>query len=106
MEFVKVAAVGEIAPGRAKRVEVGEEEIAVFNLDGAYYAIGDTCSHEEASLAEGDVFGDCVECPLHGSEFDLKTGRAKSLPAVLPVPTYPVQVAGDDILVGTEAEPE
>ena len=51
MEFVKVATVGEIEPGRAKRVEVGEEEIAVFNLDGEYYAIGDTCSHEEASLA-------------------------------------------------------
>jgi len=104
VEFVKVAAIGEIAPGRAKRVEVGEEEIAVFNLDGAYYAIGDTCSHEEASLAEGDVFGDCVECPLHGSEFDIRTGKALTLPAVLPVPTYPVKLDGDAILVGVGEE--
>ncbi len=79
MEFVKVATVGEIEPGRAKRVEVGEEPIAVFNLDGEYYAIGDTCSHEEASLSEGDIFGDCVECPLHGAEFDLKTFHRQAL---------------------------
>ncbi len=104
MEFVKVATVGEIEPGRAKRVEVGEEAIAVFNLDGEYYAIGDTCSHEEASLSEGDVFGDCVECPLHGSEFDIQTGKALTLPAVLPVPTYPVKLEGDAILVGIGRE--
>ena len=76
--------------------------MAIFNVDGEYYAIGDTCSHEEASLAEGDVFSDCVECPLHGSEFDLRTGKARSLPAVLPVPTYPVKVEGGDVLVGRE----
>ncbi len=100
MEFVRVATVGEIEPGRAKRVEVGEEAIAVFNLDGAYYAIGDTCSHEEASLSEGDVFGDCVECPLHGAEFDITTGKNLTLPAVSPVPSYPVKLEGDAILVG------
>jgi 3-phenylpropionate/trans-cinnamate dioxygenase ferredoxin component len=104
VEFVKVATVGEIGPGRAKRVEVGEDEIAVFNLDGEYYAIGDTCSHEEASLSEGDVFGECVECPLHGSEFDIRTGKALTLPAVLPVPTYPVKLEGDAILVGLGEE--
>ena len=104
MEFVKVATVGEIEPGRAKRVEVGEDEIAVFNLDGEYYAIGDTCSHEEASLSEGDVFGECVECPLHGSEFDIRTWKALTLPAVLPVPTYPVKLDGDAILVGIGRE--
>ncbi len=102
MEFVKVATVGEIEPGRAKRVEVGEEAIAVFNLDGEYYAIGDTCSHEEASLSEGDVFGDCVECPLHGAEFDIATGKARTLPAVSPVPSYPVKVEGDAVLVGVD----
>ncbi len=100
MEFVRVATVGEIEPGRGKRVEVGEEEIAVFNLDGEYYAIGDTCSHEEASLSEGDVFGDCVECPLHGAQFDITTGKNLTLPAVSPVPSYPVKLEGDAILVG------
>ena len=104
MEFVRVATVGEIEPGQAKRVEVGEEAIAVFNLDGEYYAIGDTCSHEEASLSEGDVFGDCVECPLHGAEFDITTGKNLTLPAVSPVPSYPVKLEGDAILVGVGEE--
>ncbi len=104
MEFVRVATVGEIEPGRAKRVEIGEEAIAVFNLDGEYYAIGDTCSHEEASLSEGDVFGDCVECPLHGAQFDITTGKNLTLPAVSPVPSYPVKLEGDAILVGLESE--
>ncbi len=99
MEFVKVATVGEIETGRVKRVEVGEEAIAVFNLDGEYYAIGDTCSHEEASLSEGDIFGDCVECPLHGAQFDITTGKNLTLPAVSPVPAYTVKVEGDAILV-------
>ena len=104
MEFVKVATVGEIEPRRAKRVEVGDEAIAVFNLDGEYYAIGDTCSHEEASLSEGDVFGDCVECPLHGAEFDITTGKNLTLPAVSPVPSYTVKLEGDAILVGVGEE--
>ena len=104
MEFVKVATVGEIEPGRAKRVEIGDEPIAIFNLDGEYHAIGDTCSHEEASLSEGDVFGDVVECPLHGAEFDIKTGKNLTLPAVVPVPSYPVKIEGDAILVSLNAE--
>ena len=100
MELVKVASIGQIPPGKALRVEIGEEPVAIFNVDGELYAIGDTCSHEEASLSEGDIFGDVVECPLHGAEFDIKTGAARTLPAVTPVPTFPVRVEGDDILLG------
>ncbi len=102
MGFLKVASIGDIKPGKAIRVEIGDEPVAIFNLDGTYYAIGDTCSHEEASLSEGDVFGDCVECPLHGAEFDIKTGQAKTLPAVSPVPTYAVKVEGDAVLVSLD----
>lgn len=102
MEFVKVARVGDVAPGVGLRVDIGDEAIAIFNLDGEFYAIGDVCTHEETSLADGDVFGDVVECPLHGAEFDIKSGKALSLPAVLPVPTYAVRVDGDDILVNPE----
>ncbi len=104
MGFVQVAKVGAIAPGKAIRVEIGDEPIAIFNVDGDLYAIGDTCSHEEASLAEGDVYGTCVECPLHGAEFDLKTGRPRTLPAVVPVPTYAVRVEGDDVLIDPEPQ--
>ena len=99
MEYVKVATAADVPPGRAIRVEVGDEPIAIFNVDGEFYAIGDICSHEEASLSEGDVFGTCVECPLHGAEFDLKTGKARTLPAVMPVASYPVRLEGDAILV-------
>lgn len=102
MTFVHVAAVGDIKPGKAIRVEIGDESVAIFNLDGTFYAIGDICTHEEASLAEGDVFGNCVECPLHGAEFDIKTGEAKTLPAVTPVPTYTVKVEGDAVLVSID----
>ena len=102
MEFVKVARVSDVAPGVGLRVDIGDEAIAIFNLDGEFYAIGDVCTHEETSLADGDVFGDVVECPLHGAEFDIKSGKALSLPAVLPVPTYAVHVEGDDILVDPE----
>ncbi len=104
MAFVKVATVGAIAPGKAIRVEIDDEPIAIFNVDGDLYAIGDTCSHEEASLSEGDVYGTCVECPLHGAEFDLKTGRPRTLPAVVPVPTYAVKVEGDDVLVDSQPQ--
>jgi 3-phenylpropionate/trans-cinnamate dioxygenase ferredoxin component len=103
MAFVRVAAVGDIKPGKAIRVEIDDEPIAIFNVDGALYAIGDTCSHAEASLSEGDIYGDCVECPLHGAEFDLKTGRPRTLPAVTPVPTYEIKVEGDDVLLDPEA---
>ena len=99
MPFVKVAQASQLAPGKAMRIEIDDEPIAIFNVDGNLYAIGDTCSHEEASLAEGDVFGTCVECPLHGAEFDLATGRARTLPAVIPVATYAVKVEGDDVLL-------
>lgn len=104
MEFVKVATVDQIAPGTALRLEVGDEPVAIFNLDGEFYAIGDTCSHEEASLSEGDVYGDVVECPLHGAEFDIKTGAARTLPAVTPVPTFPVKIQDDSIFIGVGKE--
>ncbi len=100
MEFVKVATTGEIAPGTALRVEVGDEPVAIFNLDGEFYAIGDICSHAEASLSEGDIYGDIVECPLHGAEFHIRTGVPRTLPAVTPVPTFPVRIEGDDLLLG------
>lgn len=82
-------------------VEVGDEEIGVYNLDGEFYAISDVCSHAYSRLSEGDVYADegTVECPLHGAEFDIRTGNNLSLPAVTPVPSYEVRVNGDYIEV-------
>lgn len=96
MAILDVAREEEIAPGTALRVVVGEMPIAIFNVHGELFAIGDTRSHEDYSLAEGEVdeLGDSctVECALHGARFDLRTGAALSLPAVLPVGSFPVWV--------------
>lgn len=100
--FVKVAQVTEIPAGTARCVHVKGKKIALFHIEGGFYAIDDTCSHAEASLSEGTIEGACVLCPLHGARFDIKTGRALSLPAWAPVETYEVRVEGDDILVSVE----
>jgi 3-phenylpropionate/trans-cinnamate dioxygenase ferredoxin subunit len=74
----------------------------VRDEDGGLHAVGDTCSHAEVSLSEGEVEGCCLECWLHGSRFDLVTGRPTSLPAIWPIPVYPVTVDGDDVLVDVD----
>lgn len=100
MGQVKVAETHEIPDGKVKRVRVLRQPIAIFNCGGTYYAMGDTCSHAEASLAEGQVLGGCkVACPLHGAQFDIKTGAALTFPAVTPVETYKVTVDGTAIML-------
>ncbi len=101
-QFVTVGRVEEIAPGTARRVMLGEVPVAVFNVDGEFFAVDDTCTHAEASLSEGEVYPEecAVECPLHGSLFDLRTGQPRTLPAVLPVRTYPVRVENGEVRVG------
>lgn len=103
-KYIEIAHKDEIPEGKAKRIEVGERYIAVFNVGGEYYAIDDTCSHEQASLSQGELEGYIIECPLHGSRFDIRTGQVKSLPAVLPVACYKLMVDGDDILIPEEWE--
>lgn len=92
MTDVKVGSLAELPSGRGVRVDVGEHRIAVFRIEDSVYAIGDRCSHAEASLAEGELFGTEVECPRHGSEFDLTTGAPASFPATTPVPVYGTSV--------------
>ena len=104
-EFRALAKVGEVAPGEVKRVEVGDHEIGIYNLDGEYYAISDVCSHAYAQLSEGEIDPDegTVECPLHGAQFEIRTGRHLNFPASSPVPRYEVRVSGDDIEVAVPA---
>ncbi len=86
--------------GQVLRVDVDGLPVCLVHAeDGGYFAIGDTCSHEEASLSDGWTYGHQIECPLHNSVFDLETGSALSLPATDPVPVYPVAVHGHDLLV-------
>lgn len=89
---VEVTEVDRLPRDRGVRVRVGDHVIAMFRVDDEVFAIGDRCSHAEASLAEGEVFDGSVECPRHGSEFDLRTGEPSSLPATSPVPSYPVTI--------------
>jgi 3-phenylpropionate/trans-cinnamate dioxygenase ferredoxin subunit len=99
MALVKVAETADIPAGKCKRVLVKRRPIAVFNCGGEYFAIDDTCTHDEASLAGGEVDGCVVTCPLHGAQFDIKTGEALSLPAATPVETYKVTLDGTAIMV-------
>jgi 3-phenylpropionate/trans-cinnamate dioxygenase ferredoxin subunit len=98
---VALCKVDELASGQARRFDVGERRIALVRIDDEFHAIDDECSHEDYSLSEGEVWVDeCqIECPRHGSTFDLVTGEACSLPATRPVAVYEVSVADDTVSV-------
>ena len=89
----------DLPDGRGVRVEAVGHRIALFRVDEAVYAIGDRCSHAEASLAEGELFDTDVECPRHGSEFSIITGEPDSFPATRPVATYPVAVEDGEVFL-------
>ncbi len=98
-DYHRACAVDDVEDGSAVRVVVGGLPIAVVRSDGEVYAIHDVCSHANVALSEGEVEDQTIECWLHGSRFDLVTGRPTGLPATKPVPVYPVKIDGDDILV-------
>ena len=99
-QWVAVATKDDIQPGEGFRVEIDEVPVAIWNVDDEYYATDDTCSHEESSLVEGDLWGEVIECALHGAQFDVRTGAVLSLPAVFPIKSYPVRVDGETVYVG------
>lgn len=103
MSWTRVLPLADLLPGRGVRIDVGDHRIALFRVGDDVYAIGDQCSHAEASLAEGEVFGTEVECPRHGSAFDLRTGHPDSLPATRPVPTYAVRVEDGHVEISVVA---
>ena len=102
MAFVKAAKVGDIPPGRVKVVEVGDEDVALCNVNGEFYALANVCTHDDGPLGEGYLLGDEIECPRHGARFDVRTGEVKVLPAIVPVPTFDVKVEGDDVYVDVD----
>ena len=96
--WIKVGSVDEFK-GRVMVYRGSQRPIAIFQLKDGYYAIDDTCTHEEASLSEGEIEDDHVECPSHGAKFAIKTGKNLTLPAVLPVRSYGVKIENGDILL-------
>ena len=99
---VNVGKLVDLPDGRGVRVEAAGHRVAVFRIGDSVYAIGDRCTHAEASLAEGELFDSEVECPRHGSAFSLIDGEPTSFPATKPVPVYEVIVEDDEVYVELE----
>ena len=103
-EFMHVASAAELPPGGVTVITAGGRSIAVFNVEGAFYAIDDSCTHEYAPLSPGTRVGEIVTCPKHGSRFNVRTGGVLSLPAVVPVNIYPVKVEDGQVYVLPEPQ--
>ena len=98
-QFIKVASTADLASGEARCVEAAGKKIALFNLEGSFYAIDDTCTHRGGPLSEGEVEGTQVTCPWHGASFELTSGAVLGPPAHSGVACYKVEVKGEDIQI-------
>jgi 3-phenylpropionate/trans-cinnamate dioxygenase ferredoxin component len=101
-DYVRACAVADLSDESALGVELAGVPICVAKSEGEVFAIRDVCSHADVNLSDGEVEDGTVECWLHGSRFDLRTGRPTGLPANRPVPTYPVKIDGDDVYVAVK----
>ena len=106
MPDVRVCSVADVKSGAAARFDVDGHRLCVVNIEGTFYVVGDECSHEDYSLAEGDVWEDerTIECPKHGSTFDLNTGSTRTLPATQPVEVFATKIEHDDVLIEVPEE--
>lgn len=99
-EFVDVVETDDLPTGERLFIEIDDLSIVLFNVGGEYYAIADLCSHDDGPLGDGDLDGLELACPRHGAHFDIKTGKALSLPAIVDIPAYPVRIMGATIQIG------
>ena len=99
MTFVSVAKTTGIAVGELKSVVVDGKPLLICHTAEGFFAIDDTCTHDDGPLADGWLDGDAIECPRHGARFDVKTGKVLCLPAAVPIKSYPVRIEGEDIKV-------
>lgn len=103
-DFVKVAETEDVQVSQMMAVEVNDERICLANVNGKYYAIGNVCTHMGGPLAEGKLEDYIVQCPWHGSRFDIRSGKVVRPPAMKPEPTYEVKVENNDILIKKQKE--
>jgi len=103
-EFYEIASTDDLQNGERLFVDIGDTPIVIFNIAGEFFAIGDICSHDDGPLGDGDIEDHTVICPRHGAEFDVRTGKVVSMPAVVDIPAYPVQVRDGTIFVGVPKE--
>ena len=99
-EFIAIGPEVDIPDGKRLFIEIDNLPIVIFRVDGTLFAIADKCSHDDGPLGDGDVEGHEVVCPRHGARFDIRTGKALALPAVVDIPAYPVRVVNQQIEVG------
>ena len=99
MEFVKLASKNDLKPNSMQGVTVKDQKILVANVNGQYYAIGNKCMHRGCELSKGELKGETVVCPCHGSTYDLKTGNFTKGPTTKPEPAYQLKVENNDILI-------
>jgi nitrite reductase/ring-hydroxylating ferredoxin subunit len=102
LDFYVVGKTSDVGPGELKYDEVGPDFLAIelINNEGDFYALSDICTHEEASLSDGELQGDELECPLHGGAVEIKTGLPANFPIVVPATTYRTRVVGDEVQIG------
>ncbi len=98
-DWIDVEAAGAIGPGEVKVVDVDGVMVAVFNIDGEFFAIEDVCTHDGAEIASGCLFGDEIECPRHGARFSVRTGKVLTPPAYEDLQTFPVRVENHTVQV-------
>jgi 3-phenylpropionate/trans-cinnamate dioxygenase ferredoxin subunit len=103
MSFVKVCALADVPSEGTFAAEIDDTPVVVVRSGEEVFALRDVCSHAEVALSEGEVYDHTIECWLHGSCFDLRTGKPTNPPATIPVPTYQVKIEGDDVLVSLSA---
>lgn len=101
--FYAIASLDELKNGERLFLEIDDHPVVVFNIGGNFYAIGDVCTHDEGPLGDGRLEGYELICPRHGAHFDVQTGEALSLPAVVNAPAYPVRVVDGQIEIGLPA---
>lgn len=99
-EFIEVADVADLPNGERIFIEIDEYSIVLLNIGGQYFAIADICSHDDGPLGDGEVEGLEIICPRHGARFDVSSGKALSLPAVVDIPAYPIRVVNGSIHIG------
>jgi 3-phenylpropionate/trans-cinnamate dioxygenase ferredoxin subunit len=99
-DFYEIAPADDLPNGERLFVEIDDKQIVIFNIAGDFYAIGDVCTHDDGPLGDGDLEGFHVVCPRHGAEFDVRTGEAIQMPAVVDIPAYPIRVVDGMIEIG------
>lgn len=100
--WVTVASLGDLSEHDMMAVPIGDREIALFNVDGNIYATDNSCTHAGASLTDGFLDGDVIECPLHGGRFEVKTGKGLGPPIPCDLKVYPVRVVGNDVQINLD----